>query len=190
MIWIRNAICGLGPQRADQIEDIWRWEQDPHVLRGMGRQTPESLDGRTEGWNVQMRGTEHSIRFMVYDLTGNEPKPVGTTALVIDHAVRTAEFFTLIGDAANRGRGIGTEATRLTLDYAFHITALRCVHLAVLEPNTSAIRAYEKAGFRKIGTRRHSGYWLGQVCDEVTMDAIPEEFTGPSVIKSLAEGSG
>lgn len=159
-------------------------------MLGMGRQNPESLEGRTEGFNIQMRGTGHSTRFMIYDVTGDKPVPVGTSVLLVDHAVRTAEFFILIGDSANRGRGIGAEATRLTLDWAFHVTALRCVHLMVLEPNTSAIKAYEKAGFRRIGTRRHSGHWLGQVCNEVLMDAVPEDFSGPSAITPLAERSG
>lgn len=108
--------------------------------------------------------------------------------LVIRHRWRNAEFFILLGDAG-RGRGIGTEATRLTLDYAFHITNLRNVHLTVLEPNTAGIRAYEKAGFRKIGERRQSGYWLSQRCNEVLMDAIPADFPGPSLVKHMMEAA-
>lgn len=88
---------------------------------------------------------------------------------------------------ASRGNGIGTDATRLTLDYAFHITNLRCVYLSVLSPNTAAIRAYEKAGFRKIGERRQSGYWLGQPANETLMDAIPADFPGPSVVRHIVE---
>jgi diamine N-acetyltransferase len=107
---------------------------------------------------------------------------------LIDHNVRIAEFIIMIGDSEHRGKGIGTEATRLTLDYAFHITALRCVHLAVLEPNTAAIKAYEKAGFKIIGRRRDSGYWLNRQCDEILMDAVPADFPGPSVIKPIVGG--
>jgi diamine N-acetyltransferase len=31
---------------------------------------------------------------------------------------------------------------------------------------------------------RHIGYWLGAICDELVMDALAEEFAGPSVVAS------
>ncbi|MBM7774130.1 RimJ/RimL family protein N-acetyltransferase [Actinokineospora baliensis] len=150
---------------------------------GYGQQTPESLQERTEGLGHQLRRTDNQARFTVYDLAGGAPTAVGTTAFQVDHRHRIAEYFILLGDAASRGCGIGTEATRLTLDYAFHITNLACVHLTVLAPNVGAVRAYEKAGFRHVGLRRQSGYWLGERVDEVIMDAIPADFPGPSAIK-------
>lgn len=182
-MWLGNDRCGLGPLRRDLVELYWQWENEPQVMTGYGRQTPESLDERTAGLDSQMRHTMNQARFTVYDLTRGEPTPVGTTDLVIQHRWRNAEFFILLGEAG-RGHGIGTEASRLTLDYAFHVTNLRNVYLTVLAPNTAAIRAYEKAGFRTIGERRNSGYWLGQRVNEVLMDAIPEDFPGPSIVKS------
>lgn len=105
---------------------------------------------------------------------------------MIHHRWRNAEFFILLGEDG-RGRGLGTEATRLTLDYALHITNLANVHLSVLAPNVAGVRAYERAGFRRIGSRRQSGYWLGGRCDEVLMDAVPIDFPGPSAVLGVAE---
>ncbi|GAA2969340.1 hypothetical protein GCM10010519_00580 [Streptomyces lactacystinicus] len=127
----------------------------------------------------QQRG--ENIRFTIYDLTSGEPTPTGVATLLPDHSVRTAEFVIMLGPEA-RSRGLGTAATQLTLDYAFHITNLRMVWLKVLAPNAGAIRAYEKAGFQKVGAIRQAGYWLGQVCDEVVMDALASEFSAPSAI--------
>ncbi|SHN22311.1 Acetyltransferase (GNAT) family protein [Streptomyces yunnanensis] len=81
-----------------------------------------------------------------------------------------------------RGRGLGTQASLLTLDHAFHVTNLRMVWLKVLAPNKAGIHAYEKAGFCAAGTIREAGYWLGQVCDELVMDALSREFSGPSQV--------
>ena len=121
-------------------------------------------------------------RFTVYDLTDPEnPVPVGVSTLLPDDSVRTGEFEIMLAPEA-RGRGLGTAATRLTLDYAFHISNLRMVWLKVLAPNTAAITAYEKAGFRRVGPLRQAGYWLGEVCDELLMDALAADFDGPSVI--------
>jgi len=185
LLWLTGDKAALGPYDPDLVESYWRWENDPRVRIGYGQQTPESLQARTEGIGYQVKNTFDSARFTIYDLTGPHPVPVGTTALLIEHRVRIAEFFILIGDAAHRGQGIGTEATQLTLDYGFNVTNLRCVHLAVLAPNEGAVLAYERAGFRTIGHRRESGYWLGEPCDEVLMDAIPADFPGPSRIKQM-----
>lgn len=134
----------------------------------------------------QLRG--ENIRFTIYDLTSGNPAPAGVATLLPDHSVRTAEFVIMLALEA-RGRGLGTAATRLTLDYAFHVTNLRMVWLKVLAPNTGAIRAYEKAGFQPVGPIRHAGYWLGQVCDEIVMDTLATEFTGPSALKSAVARS-
>jgi RimJ/RimL family protein N-acetyltransferase len=182
IVWLRGDRAGLGPFSAELVDLYWQWEQDPGVLIGYGRQTPDSLGNRREGVQHQARGTDDQLRFTVYDVTTTPPTPVGTTAVLIDHHVRAGEFVIQLSPDS-RGKGIGTEATRLTLDYAFHITNLRCVYLSVLSPNTAAIRAYEKAGFRKIGERRQSGYWLGESANETMMDAIPADFPGASVVR-------
>ncbi|MCX4674878.1 GNAT family N-acetyltransferase [Streptomyces sp. NBC_01433] len=181
ILWISAGTCALGPYRADLVETYWRWEQDPALLVGYGRQSPESLEARTEGMTHQLRGG--NIRFTIYDLSSGAPAPVGVATLLPDHSVRTAEYVIMLAAEA-RGRGLGTRATRLSLDYAFHITNLRMVWLKVLAPNTAGIRAYEKAGFRTAGTMREAGYWLGEVCDDVMMDALAKDHTGPSAVRA------
>jgi diamine N-acetyltransferase len=167
----------------DLVESYWRWENDPRVRVGYGQQTAESLEERTISLDSQIKNTMDQARFTIYDSSSGEDVPVGTSALVIDHRLRTAEFFIIVGDDANRGRGIGTAATRLTLDYGFHVTNLRCIYLTVLAPNVAGVKAYTKAGFRHSGVRRQSGYWAGERVDEVLMDAIPADFPGISAVK-------
>ena len=53
--------------------------------------------------------------------------------------------------------------------------------LEALEWNVGAVKAYERAGFRRIGTRRGARMSKGQHTDVVLMDAIPEDF-GDSVL--------
>ncbi|MFJ2111254.1 MULTISPECIES: GNAT family N-acetyltransferase [unclassified Streptomyces] len=186
MLWIGTDTCALGPYRADLVETYWRWEQDPALLVGYGRQAPESLEARIEGMAHQLRG--ENIRFTIYDLTSGTPAPAGVATLLPDHSVRTAEYVIMMAPEA-RGHGLGTQATRLVLDYAFHITNLRMVWLKVLAPNIAGVRAYQKAGFRTVGTLRESGYWLGRVCDEIVTDALAKDRTGPSVVVPLLTGS-
>jgi RimJ/RimL family protein N-acetyltransferase len=125
-------------------------------------------------------------RFTVYDTSTNEPEPIGVTTLVADDDVRTAEFIIMLAPHA-RGRGLGTQATRLTLDYAFHICNPRMVWSKVLAPNTAALHAYKNSGFQHADVLQQSGCWLGQVCDEVIIDALASDYSGQSAIKELIQ---
>ncbi|MDE3724849.1 GNAT family protein [Nocardiopsis sp. N85] len=183
LIWLRGDRAGIGPLRADLVEEYWRWEQSIPTIVGYNRQTPQPVESTRdillEGY---ARASDRELRFTVYGLTGQEPRPVGLAQVYIDQMRRNGEYVVALGES--RGKGVGTEATRLVLDYAFHVTNLRCVYLTVLAPNTGAIRAYEKAGFKRQGVRRNSNQWLGETVDEVLMDAIPEEFEGSSLVKA------
>jgi diamine N-acetyltransferase len=180
VIWVRGKRASLGPLRADLVARYWEWENEPKSILGYGRQVPDSLENRTDGYSHQVRSALNQLRFTVYDTRNSaEPEPSGLATLLIDHQVRTAEFLILLAPEA-RGRGLASEATLLTLDYGFHITALRMIWLKVLEPNTPGIRAYTTAGFKPAGRLRQSGYWLGQPCDELIMDAVPKDYPGPS----------
>ena len=72
-------------------------------------------------------------------------------------------------------------ATRLVLDFAFHVLQLRSVLLETLEWNVAGLTAYERAGFRRIGVRRDAVLSRGRPTNLVFMDAVPEDF-GPSAL--------
>jgi diamine N-acetyltransferase len=97
--------------------------------------------------------------------------------MTIDWRQSRATFGISIGE--RRGTGLGTDATRLTLDWAFNMLGLHNVMLTVLPTNTAAIRTYEKAGFKRIGVRRDSLSVLGRRGDEVLMDAVARDFDSP-----------
>jgi RimJ/RimL family protein N-acetyltransferase len=59
-----------------------------------------------------------------------------------------ARFSILIGEAAHRGSGQGTEATALVCRYAFERLGLREVVLDVDDRNLAAVGAYLRVGFQ------------------------------------------
>ncbi|MBV8828619.1 MAG: GNAT family N-acetyltransferase, partial [Acidobacteriaceae bacterium] len=147
LIWLRGQRVGLGPYVRELVEDYWRWENDPSTVLGFGRQIPESLESRIAGIEIQLSNSSFP-RFTVYELATNQP--IGKTSLTTDDVTRSAEFVINIAPEA-QDKKFGTEATWLTLDYAFHLISLRMVWLKVLEHNVGAIKAYEKAGFKHAG---------------------------------------
>jgi diamine N-acetyltransferase len=171
-IWLEGERVALGAFVSAHAELYWRWEQEPDVIVGLGRQTPESREVRLAGYQAQAQNMDTIPRFTVYDLADAQPRPVGHTTLRIDHHVRVAEYVIVLGKEG-RGRGLGVEATALTLDYAFRVTALRTVKLQVLEHHIAAITTYQRAGFIQTGRLPDCGYWYGKPCDEIIMCAHP-----------------
>jgi RimJ/RimL family protein N-acetyltransferase len=173
----------LGPLRRDLAAVYARWMNALEIRRGLdylGVATPESQE-KWVGENIE-KGAEwapRAVEFTVYDRS--DSAPVGTAGLMgISHAHGHAEFAVFIGE--RRGQGLGTEATRLVLDYAFHVLHLRNVMLETLEWNVAGLTAYERAGFRRIGVRRGAAMSRGRATDLVLMDAVPEDF-GASVLR-------
>jgi RimJ/RimL family protein N-acetyltransferase len=65
-----------------------------------------------------------------------------------------ATFFIGIGDSNNAGKGNGSEAIKLFLDYGFNELNLYRIQLNVIEYNEKAIKVYERIGFKREGTYR------------------------------------
>ncbi|MFC1630134.1 GNAT family N-acetyltransferase [Patescibacteria group bacterium] len=66
----------------------------------------------------------------------------------IDFKNRKATAGILIGNKDYWGRGIGTEAMKLLVDYGFKYLNLKEINLGVLSQNKAAIRVYEGVGFK------------------------------------------
>ena len=175
--------AALGPLRRDLAALYARWANQLEVRRGLdylGIATQESQ----EKWidkNLE-RGAKREpegVEFTIYDR--GDSAPVGTAGLFgIVHAHGRAEFGIAIGE--RRGQGLGTDATRLVLDFAFNVLHLRNVLLETLEWNVAGLTAYERAGFRRIGIRRGAVVSRGQPTNMVLMDAVPQDF-GASVLR-------
>jgi RimJ/RimL family protein N-acetyltransferase len=59
-----------------------------------------------------------------------------------------------IGEKELRGKGLGQNAMKLVLEFAFHELNLHRVQLTVFDYNSQAIKLYEKLGFKHEGIYR------------------------------------
>lgn len=168
----------LGPLRRDLVPLYAKWRNDFVVQRTFGNPPiPVTEEQGVKAFEDQTRG-EDAHWFTIYDR--ETLRPIGSTDLYdINYRYRVASFGIQIGEADARGRGLGTEAVTLMLDFAFTALALNNVMLMVSEYNLAGRRAYEKAGFREFGRRRQADSIGGQVYDEIYMDVLAAEFTSP-----------
>jgi diamine N-acetyltransferase len=181
VLLVQGERVGLGALRRELLPDYLRWRSDLEVSKGMAhRIQPHTLESIQEWYEQAIRPDNGEVHFTVYDL--HDLAPIGTALLVqVDLHAGTAEFGILLGE--RRGQGLGTEATRLVLDYAFTLLGLHNVLLVTFVWNAPAIRAYLRAGFREIGRRRGAVVTMGERYDQVLMDAIASEFTGSVLAK-------
>ncbi len=91
-----------------------------------------------------------------------------------------------IGDKKNHGKGFGTEAMRLLLDFGFNVLNLHNIALEVFAFNKRAIKSYEKVGFKTIGHHREAVQLGGKRFDIIKMDILPTEFESPFFKKILS----
>jgi diamine N-acetyltransferase len=185
IINIEGDLVALGPIRRDLIPTYQRWVNQFDTLRTLAMPPiPMTLEAETS-WYDDMSGSSSVIIFTVYQREGWEP--IGDVSLSgVDHRNGAATFGIMIGEPTARGKGFGTEATRLMLDYAFTALGLHNVMLTVYEFNLAARRAYEKAGFREIGRRRQARFMGGKFWDEVYMDCLASEFDSPVLANVFA----
>ena len=138
--------------------DIFTW----HLDRGQERAALQRL---SEEGNV----------FAIY--AREEDVLIGSCALEdINWINGTAECGILIGDAERRGKGYGSDAMRLLLDWAFNGLNLRNVWLKAYSFNK-----YERLGFQTVGHRRQSRTVAGKHYDTVYMDILATDFKSPYI---------
>ncbi|MFE6418184.1 GNAT family protein [Streptomyces enissocaesilis] len=147
---------------------------DPEVRRFTGSPGHELTPELLRSWYGSRSAQPGRL-----DLAVTDPADGEVLGEVVLHAwvpeERSCTFRTLIG-ARGRGRGIGTEATRLIVGYAFEELGLHRVQLDAYAFNDRALRVYEKVGFVREGVRREverrDGVWV----DEVLMAVLDHEW--------------
>ena len=104
-------------------------------------------------------------------------QPLGEMVLnEIDSNNLCANFRCALYGQGNFGRGLGSEAIALLMDFAFSELKLNRIELEVYEFNERAIHVYEKIGFRHEGRKREALNWQGTHYDALVMGLIASDW--------------
>ncbi len=135
----------IRPIRKQDTNDIIMWRNNPQVKSCFIFQQ-DFTRKMHEKWLETQVDTGLVAQFIIEDIE-NE-KSIGSVYLRdIDKTHQKAEFGIFLGSSENTGRGYGTIATKLILEYAFEYLELNKVFLRVFKENEKAIKSYSKAGF-------------------------------------------
>ena len=162
----------IRPIKPGDTDKVVSWRNSAEVLKNFIDQTLITPESHMNWYNSKIV-PGYVFQFIIFSKELN--LDVGSVFLRdIDTQHKKAEFGIFIGESAARGKGYGTEAANLIVNYGFNELKLNKIMLRVLEKNANAIKSYEKAGFKKEGVFR----------EDVIINNSPENIVFMSILKS------
>jgi RimJ/RimL family protein N-acetyltransferase len=159
----------LRPVEESDLPHFVRWLPDPELNRWLEHmENPPTLEEEYEWWHEKRSDPD----CVLWAIEGAEGRLVGTIELRLTLRAERAELGVAIHDRTQWGKGLGTEAVRLVVDYAFEELNLNRVELTTDEENARAIRCYEKVGFEREGLLRQHRLLDGRFGNTVVMGIL------------------
>lgn len=143
--------------RESDLQVLFKWLNDYELRISSTTYRPVSWPEHTK-W-VMNRLENGSETFFVISL---EERPIGVINLSShDSQNRSADFSIRIGESTDQGRGLGTQAIKLLIDFCWKDINLHRLSLAVFSDNSRAIKSYAKTGFEYEGELREAAFING-----------------------------
>jgi RimJ/RimL family protein N-acetyltransferase len=164
--WHKPTLVGelvtLRPVSVEDADAMWEMVNDPEGKELTDTTATFTYEQIRDWCSSRPDEDERLDLAIVENATGDY---VGEAVLNEYDADRdSANFRIALRGPAWYGRGLGTEATRLIVDHGLGAIGLRAITLSVLAVNPRAIRAYEKARFRRTGETIEDGKaWVEMV---------------------------
>ena len=163
----------LSPKNTEDVEQFTKWMNDFNVTDYIGISNKVMPLEAEKNYLIEHNNDEVNLAIVAL----SEDKLIGSIGLFdISHVKRAATLGIFIGDNEYRGKGFGTEAIKLILDYGFNYLNLNNIKLDLMEFNESAFACYKKCGFKEYGRRRKCNFLNGNYYDTIEMDILADEF--------------
>jgi len=164
----------LRPLDRNDLTYILKWSNDPEIRGLTGEVRPMSL-AKVEEFYERVKSDDQRVWFII--ALQEDDRVIGEAGLLrMFPAWRTTDLTIIIGERETWGKGYGTEAINLLLDYAFGYLNFHRVAIGVVCLNEAALGFYEKVGFRKEGVQREGYYYNHAYYDFVMMSILEDEY--------------
>jgi len=166
--------------RREDVGPIQAWVGNEEITKYLGFvMFPQSLEETTAFVERQLvrKSTPGEGVFVIALRDDPDMEYIGSVGLHgINWRDRHCELGIVIGREDLLDRGLGAEAIRLALGFAFNFLNMHKVNLKVFEYNERGRRCYAKSGFNEEGRIREQRFYEGRYWDEIVMGITREEF--------------
>ncbi|MFJ3923198.1 GNAT family N-acetyltransferase [Streptomyces sp. NPDC090022] len=170
---LRGERVVLRPLTVDDVPALLPVFSDPEAARLTGGHTAFDT-ARLHAWYGSRQDQDDRLDLAVVDrATG---RVAGEVVLNEWDPDNESCSFRILLVPDGRGRGLGTEATRLIVGHGFETLGLHRISLEVYAFNPRARRVYEKVGFRAEGVMRDALLWEGERVDATLMSMLAPEW--------------
>lgn len=180
MLFESNRIF-LRKMTSEDIEIYHKWRNDIEVMKSTSPSLDiYSIEETEEFVNYFILGSKSAKAYIIIEKESGEA--IGIISLVnIDYKNRKAESIIDIGEKEFWGKGFGSEAMKLLLDFGFLELNLHRISLKVFVFNSRAINLYKKLGFQEEGRARESIFRRGKWYDTIYMSLLEDEYKDKSI---------
>ena len=162
----------LRPITAEDTPLIVKWRNTEEVRKNFIFREPFTEEMHKRWLDTKVASGE-VIQYIIVDKS--DSKPVGSIYFRdVNLKNRSAEYGLFIGEKSARGRGIGTEAISLFIDFGFRTLHFHRISMRVLDNNEGSIRANKKVGFEQEGIFRDMEYLNGEYRDVIFMAKLED----------------
>jgi len=164
----------LRPFGRDDLPYIEKWSNDAELRRLTGEVAPMSR-AETEKWYKELLADKDRMWFAIVLKKGG--RVIGEAGLLrMFRPWRNSDMTIIIGERDAWGKGYGTEAGHLLLDYAFRRLGFHRISIGVVGFNKRALRFWESLGFKKEGVKRDEYYYDDEYSDGIMMSILEDEY--------------
>jgi len=174
--------------KSDITDRYLSWLNDEEVTKYIDTAVFPTTKQGLKDFYKKIHESKNDIMFAIVDK--RKDLHIGNIKLGnISWVHRYADLGIMIGEKKYWGKSCGEEATKLLLNYAFRKLNLNKVILGVSETHTSAMKTYERVGFKIEGRIRNLLYIDDKYCDKIIMGIAREDFLKKGYISFEYEGS-
>ncbi len=179
MFELRGGTCILRSFSLPEIEfeKYYNWLCDYEVIKTLNLPSYVLPVSRStvEDYIKEVSRSDSDVFLAIYDK--HTDNFIGTLKIgAISRLSGTADIGIMIGDRSFWGKGIGTSAISLSVEYCFNRLGLRKVTAGLMSINPGMKKCFEKIGFKQEACFRQQDFFEGGYVDHIYLGCFKEEY--------------
>ncbi|MFX1283334.1 MAG: GNAT family N-acetyltransferase [Promethearchaeota archaeon] len=167
------------------VDELMKYWNNPELHQFLSRpliaSRDEEIDWIRHSWERRQKGEAYIFGIFLIE----KNKYIGNIELqIINNIAQRGSLGIAIFNPQYWGKGLGTEALELILDFGFSVLNLHTIELETFPFNQRALACYKKIGFVETGRKREAHFISGQYHDIILMDISATEFAN---LKTMSE---